>query len=173
MDEAKEKGHFKDLNNEEAVAKLKKLAEKINICLFCTELETLPITTRPMAVQQVDVQGNIWFISSGESNKNFEIKEDNRVQLFFAGSAYEYLSIYGNAYIYKDKEKIEELWTPIAKAWFEEGKDDPSITVIRVAPSDAYYWDTENGKLVSFFKIAAAALTGAKHDGGVEGALNV
>lgn len=160
---------------DKGIAKLKELAEDIKICMFCTELAHLPINSRPMAVQQVDDQGNIWFISSSESNKNFEILEDDRVQLFFSKIAdSHYLSVFGNATIYKDQEKIEKLWNPIAKAWFEEGKKDPKVTVIKVSPSDAYYWDTKDGKLVAFAKWATAALTGkGTDDGGIEGNINL
>jgi len=167
-------GTYKDLTDEKAVAKLKALAEDINVCMFCTELTELPINTRPMGVQEVDDDGNIWFISSKNSNKNFEIKEDNRVQLIFSKtSSAEYLSVYGTAEIYRDQSKIDDLWTPIAKAWFEQGKEDPDVTVIKVSPSDAYYWDTKDGKIITLLKIAASALTGAKSDGGIEGKINV
>ncbi|OYU81683.1 MAG: general stress protein [Flavobacterium sp. BFFFF1] len=170
-------GNHKDLSSQEAIAKLKKLAEDIKICFFCTELTELPVNSRPMSVLEVDEGGNLWFMSSAESHKNFEILKDNRVQLFFAKSASsEYLSVFGTATIYRDKAKIEEVWTPIAKAWFEEGKDDPKVTVIKVAPADAYYWDTKDGKLIALFKIvtAAAGLRDAKSDdGGVEGKINL
>jgi len=156
---------------DKGISKLKELAESINICMFCTELTSLPITSRPMSVQEVDDQGNLWFISSSESNKNFEISEDNRVQLFFSKTAdSHYLSVYGNATIYRDREKIDEVWSPIAKAWFEQGKDDPKVTVIKVTPSDAYYWDTKDGKLIALLKWATAAITGkGGDDGGIEG----
>ena len=52
-------GDFKNLNNEEAIAKLKKLAEDIKICMFCTDLTHVPFSTRPMGVQEVDEFGNI------------------------------------------------------------------------------------------------------------------
>lgn len=156
---------------DKGISKLKELAESINICMFCTELTHLPITSRPMSVQEVDDKGNLWFISSSESNKNFEILEDNRVQLFFSKTSdSHYLSVFGNATIYKDREKIDEVWSPIAKAWFEQGKDDPKVSVIKVAPSDAYYWDTKDGKLIALLKWATAAITGkGGDDGGIEG----
>jgi len=167
-------GDYKNLTDEKALEKLKSLAEDIKICMFCTELTELPIATRPMGVQEVDDKGNIWFISSRKSNKNFEIKEDDRVQLIFSKiSSAEYLSVYGNATIYTDQSKIDDLWTPIAKAWFEEGKDDPDVSVIKVAPSDVYYWDTKDGKIITLLKIAAAAITGSKSDGGVQGKISV
>lgn len=168
-------GNYKELFSEEARAKIKELAEDIRTCMFCTELSIRPIATRPMAVQEVDNEGNLWFISSKKSNKNFEIQHDNEVQLIFAKNAdAHFLSVFGTAIIYKDKAHIEELWSPIAKAWFEEGKEDPDVTVIKVEAKDAYYWDTENGKMVTMLKIAASAITGNTHnDGGVEGRLKI
>ena len=34
---------------------------------------------------------------------------------------------FNNNYAYFDKQKIEELWSPLAKTWFKEGVDDPNI----------------------------------------------
>jgi len=166
-------GDQQNLSSQEAIAKLKTLAEDIKMCMFCTDLTTTPFATRPMGLQQVDEQGNLWFISSASSNKNAEIKADEKVQLLFAKpSDSHYLSIYGDAFIYTDRNTIEEMWTPMANAWFD-GKEDPDVTVIRISPSEAYYWDTKYGKMVSMLKIAAAAVTGKTMDGGVEGSLNV
>jgi general stress protein 26 len=127
-----------------------------------------------MGTQEVDDAGNIWFLSKNTSDKNIEISDDNRVQLFYANkSGAEYLSIYGHAEILTEQQKINELWTPIAKAWFTEGKDDPSISVIKVKPADAYYWDTKDNKMISLIKIAVSAITGKTMDGGVEGKIKV
>ena len=91
----------KNLTNQEAIEKIKELSEKAKICMFCTELDRLPSNSRPMGLQETDDNGNLWFISSETSNKNFEIKDDNRVQLYFMNNSdSEYLSVYGSAYIY-------------------------------------------------------------------------
>ena len=163
-----------DLNNKEAVDKLISMVKDINVAIFCTELTKTPLQSRPMSVQDVDDQGNLWFISSSTSNKNFEILKDSQVQLFFANnSSSQYISIYGNATIYKDQDKIDELWSPVIKAWFEDGKNDPRVTVIKVTPSDAYYWDTKDGKIISLLKMAGSAIFGTTSDVGVEGKLNI
>lgn len=144
--------------------------------MFCTELSTLPNNARPMSLQECDQEGNLWFISSSDSNKNFEIKDDNRVQLYFMNNgSSEYLSIFGKAYIYTDKNTIEDKWSSFANAWFEEGKDDPKVTIIRVTPDETYYWDTKAGKFVSMVTFIASAVTGIKTDNsdGVEGNLTV
>ena len=168
-------GDKKDLFSKDAVSKIKEMAEDIKTCMFCTELSVRPIPTRPMALQEVDDKGNLWFISSAESNKNFEIKHDDEVQLIFAKNAdAHFLSVFGKAIIYTDKAHVEEMWTPIAKTWFKDGKNDPNVTVIRVEPQDAYYWDTKNGKMISLLRMAAGAVFGnAVDEGGIEGRLNV
>ncbi|AWH85720.1 general stress protein [Flavobacterium album] len=167
--------NYKDLTNEEAKAKIKEMAKDIGTCMFCTELSVRPIPTRPMGLADIDDDGNLWFISSKKSNKNFEISHDDEVQLIFAkNSDSHFLSIFGKAVIYKDKSHIDDVWTPMAKAWFEEGKDDPDVTVIKVEPKDAYYWDTKYGKMISMIKIAYGAITGnINNDTGIEGRLDV
>lgn len=167
-------GNIENLSFKEATEKIKKLVDAADICMFTTALTELPLSTRPMSTQKADSEGNLWFFSEKESDKNEHIEVDNRVQLFYANkSTYEFLSVYGTAEISTDKQKIEELWTPMVKTWFQEGKDDPSLTVIKVVPQDAYYWDTKNNKLVSLIKIIASVATGKTMDDGVEGKLSV
>lgn len=164
----------KDLVNEEAIAKLKELAESARNCMFTTNVSQFPHTTRPMALQAVDEEGRLWFISATDSNKNNEIKNDSRVQLYFQNNgSYEFLVVSGNATIHTDKNTIEKYWTNFANAWFD-GKDDPRVSVISVQPVDSDYWDTQDGKIISFIKMSFMAITGAKSgDGGVEGKLEI
>ena len=163
-----------NLSNQEAIEKLKELAEKAKTFMFTTSIQSEYPTTRPMTVQEVDEQGRLWFISSSESHNADEIKENNRVQLYFSNTdKYEFLYVLGEASLHTDKALIEKYWTDFAQAWFD-GKDDPRIRIVSVQPVDAYYWDTKYSKIVSLVKIGWAAVTGAKmEDGGIEGTLNV
>jgi general stress protein 26 len=168
-------GDVKNLTAADAVEKIREIAKDANICMFVTDLSNLPLAGRPMATQEVDEEGNIWFMSDRNSDKNQEIDNDDKVQLFYSHTGnYEYLSIFGRAEIVNARTKIEELWTPMAKTWFREGKDDPNISLIKVIPEDAYYWDTINNKMVSLVKFAMGAMgITPKDDGGIEGKLNV
>ena len=164
-----------NLSNKEALEKLKKLSEDARTCMFTTNLDTLPLSSRPMSLQECDEEGNLWFISSSDSNKNFEIGNDNRVQLFFMNNgSSEYLNVYGEAFIYKDKATIEDKWSVFANAWFN-GKDDPNVSVIRVTPKDTYYWDTKAGKIVTLLTFAKAIISGKNTDNsdGIEGKLEL
>lgn len=165
----------KDLQGSEAGKKIKELAGKTNTCFFCTAITTgQALKTRPMAVQKVDEQGNFYFLSANDSYKNAEIEQDNRVQLLFQGGTHsDFLSIYGTATISTDKALINELWEPILKTWFTEGKDDPRITAIIVDTQEGYYWDNKHGNAVAFAKMVAGAVMGKTLDDSIEGKVEV
>jgi general stress protein 26 len=167
-------GEVKDLFNTEAVDKIKDIVSDADMCLFGTNLTKLPLSVRPMSTQKVDDEGAIWFLSSKSSSQNTDIENDSRVQLFYVhkGSA-EYLSVYGTASIMADPDLAKELWTPIAKTWFTEGVDDPDLSIIKVVPSDAFYWDTKHNKTVSLLKIITGAVTGRTMDDSVKGKIKV
>jgi general stress protein 26 len=167
-------GDVKDLANTQAIEKLKELAEDIRICMFCTKTADIPFDTRPMGTQTVDDEGNFWFFSAAGSHKNFEIKENEQVQLIYSKvSDSHFLSVSGRATVSRDRKKIDELWNKMAEAWFKGGKDDPELTLICVKPDHAYYWDTLYGKMITLLKIAISAVSGKQMDGGVEGKLKL
>lgn len=167
--------NFENLHGTEALKKIKELTDKSSSCFFCTDIHTgKPFFTRPMSVQKIDDEGNFWFLSSNDSHKNNEIKNDSYVQLLFQGSDYsDFLNIYGRATISADKEKIKELWKPILKTWFTEGENDPRISVIKVEPAEGYYWDTKHNAAVGLIKRAAGAIMGKTLDDSIEGNLSV
>lgn len=164
-----------DLTNKEGIDKLKNLVKEIMVCLFCTDLKTDDgATCRPMTAIKVCGQGNIWFFSEKSSVKNKAIAADKNVQLFFSHPAKSsYMVVNGEAVIISEKAKIEELWTPVANIWFKEGKEDPNISIIKVTPTTAYYWDTDGNRMVNFFKMIASVVTGTNLITGKEGAITV
>ena len=88
-------GDVKNLTAADAVEKIREIAKDANICMFVTDLSSLPLAGRPMATQEVDEEGNIWFMSDRNSDKNREIDNDDRIQLFYSHTGnYEYLSIF-------------------------------------------------------------------------------
>ncbi|GAA4313574.1 pyridoxamine 5'-phosphate oxidase family protein [Nibribacter koreensis] len=169
-----EKNH-QDLHGAEAAKKMKDLAENAESCFFCTNIKaSQPITTRPMAVLKADEAGNFWFLTSDDSHKIEELQQDPFVQLMFQGSAHsDFLTVYGNTEVSKDKAMIKELWNPMLKTWFTEGIDDPRITVLKVVPTGGYYWDNKHGNAVAFAKQAIGAATGVTLDDSIEGKLDM
>lgn len=164
----------KDLYDQEAISKLKEIALAAKDCMFTTSIQEPLPDSRPMVLQDVDDSGNLYFISSTTSKKNEDILKNNKVQLYFINSSKcEFLYILGIAEIITDKTIIEKYWTNFANAWFD-GKDDPTVSIIKVNPYDCYYYETKDGKLIAIAKMLLVAATGIKlEDGGVEGNLDI
>ena len=121
---------IENLTREDAIRKMRELAESARVCHFVTRVGEVPLQTRPMSTQEVDSEGNFWFFSDDLSNKNFQIEDDSRVQLFYGNpSNAEFMTVYGHAMIRRDPQKIGQLWHPMVKAWFAD-KDDPTLTLL-------------------------------------------
>jgi general stress protein 26 len=164
-----------NLSKEAAIEKLRELVDNTKTCFFDTGHPTEDSNgVRPMSVQQIDDQGNLWFLSANDSHKNKEIAIDHSVKLFFQGSAHaDFMYLTGKAEVINDRNKIEELWEPIMKTWFTEGKDDPRISVIKFMPEEGYYWDTKHGRAIAFLKMMVGAATGKTMDDSIEGKLTM
>lgn len=165
----------KDLVGRSSVEKIKELVAKADTCFFCTEATAAnSVGARPMAVQEVDDEGNLWFLSADDSHKNEELLMNSSVRLYFQGSSHsDFLILDGTATAAHDKKRIRELWNPTLKTWFTGGVDDPHLSVIKVEPYEGYYWDTKHGMAVAGVKMLISAAIGKTLDDSVEGKLRV
>jgi general stress protein 26 len=164
-----------NLANEGAIEKLRDLIEHTRIAILCSNLTNIPFSSCPMATQKVDEDtGVIWFFTTVTNKHVHEISVDKRVQLIYAdNSNSSYLTLFGAAEISDDRQKLAELWNPDAKVWFQDGINDPKLRLLKVTPSDGLYWDTKNGKMVSFLKRMTSLVTGQTMDDSIEGSLTV
>lgn len=163
-------GETKHLADESALRKIKEIAEG-EVAMFCTFADGHTIA-RPMATQGIDRDGTLWFFSHENSVKNAQIRANDRVQLVYGvPSKSAYLSLVGRARIEKDRATVERLWTPLAKAWFARGKEDPTLTLVAVTPRVGHYWDSERSRMVELAGIVWATLTGQATDDGTQGHL--
>ena len=103
-----------------------------------------------------------------------DIEKDNNAHLVFAHPGKDsYIDLRGRASIAQDRKSIEEKWTPIVKAWFPEGVNDPNLCLIKVKTDEAHYWDNESTKMVEMLKLVASVVTGKELVEGVHGDLLV
>jgi len=140
------------------------LAEKIGFCMLATQSGT-DLKARPMAAYAERIENTFYFLTDVASHKDEEVSRHPNVCLAFADSkGQKYVSISGVAEVQNDREKIRDLWATPAKAWWDS-PDDPSIRILKVTPSSAEYWDSP-GTVISYIKMAAAAVTSSKPDMG-------
>ena len=149
-----------DLNRTEALQKIAGMIKDIRIAMLSTITPEGSIHSRPMATQETEFNGEVWFLSRQDSGKTDEIQHDSRVTLNYVDSkSYRFVSLAGRAEISKDRAKIHELWNPLYKAWFPRGEDDPQIMIIRVDVDFAEYWDAPGNALVRGMQMLKAAVT--------------
>jgi general stress protein 26 len=148
------------LSQPEAMQKVSGMIKDIRIAMLSTVAPDGSIHSRPMATQEAEFAGELFFLTRQESGKTDEIKHDSRVTLNYVDSkSYRFVTLSGRAELSKDRNKIHELWSPLYKAWFPQGEDDPQITVIRVDVDMAEYWDAPGNGLVRGYQMLKAAVT--------------
>ncbi|UZH56190.1 pyridoxamine 5'-phosphate oxidase family protein [Salinimicrobium tongyeongense] len=162
-----------NLNKEESQKKFRTLVDDIKVAMMVTGLEKRPINAIPMTTKKVDEQGNVWFISMGNSEHNKDLELNPDVHLLYSDpDDMEFLSLYGKAEITKDRAVLDELYNPRTDNWFD-GPDDPQLTAIKVTPGEAYFWDTKTNKYVALLKMGVGAITGDHKDIGEKGKLKL
>lgn len=164
----------KDLSGGEAVAKVREIVDSTSICMLGTGFIKIPAHFVPMGALEVDEDGAVWFFSGADSEHNINIERDPRAQLIFSRPGnIEFMTLFGEVEVVRDRQLFEKLWKPTFRAWFPEGVDDPNLTLLKVMPNEGHYWETADGKVVSMAKIIYSALTESYTDGAVEGELRI
>ena len=160
----------KNLSGDEGKKKIGELIKSVRICMMTTAGRDGSFDSRPMATQETDFNGTVYFLTRHESGKVAEIENDAHVSLIYSDPGdHNFVVGKGRASVSQDKAKIHELWNAMYKAWFPKGEDDPSIAVIRVNIHEAQYWEGPTSKLVFGVKYLAAAVTGGAVDVGTQG----
>lgn len=99
--------------------------------------------TRPMTAQidgDAD-RGPIWFFGSSETELVSEIQANSRALVTFASKGHDvWAAVHGALSIDNDRAVIDRLWNPYAAAWYEHGKDDPKLRLLRLDPERAQIW---------------------------------
>ena len=104
--------------------------------------------SRPMAVQDTDFDGDLWFFADGSSDKARQIQAHPQVNVSLSNdSKSEWISIAGTAEIVHDRAKAERLWAKPLEAWFPDGLDTPGLALIKVNADTAEYWDAATSKV--------------------------
>lgn len=124
------------------------------------------LRARPMHAHGDREEDAIYFLSDRRHHKDDEIHINDNVCVAFAdNSGMRYVSVTGTATVLDDRAKVHELWDASDRAFWDD-ENDPDIRVLRVRPSSAEFWASA-GKVVTTVKMAAAGLTGAKPDLGI------
>lgn len=123
------------------------------------------LTSRPMTLQEVEFDGDLWFFAERGSNPVDHVAASPQVNVG-AGSGGTWVSLTGDAEVVEDAAKKRELWNSAVEAWFPQGPDDDSVVLIKVHADSAEYWDSPGGRLSTAFSFVKAEVTGERIDAG-------
>lgn len=155
------------MSREEDIKKLGDLIKGVRIAMLTTVDSDGSLRSRPMATQQVEFDGDLWFFTDGRSEKIDEVQSDRQVNVSYSNpDDSRYVSVSGAARVIRDRNKAKELWNPIYKAWFPGGLEDPNLALLKVDVDKAEYWDTPSGKMVQAIGFVKALATGQKYEPG-------
>lgn len=158
----------------EAIKKLGELIKEINIAMLTTIEADGALRSRPMATQQSEFDGDLWFFLGTSSPKAQEIRNDPRVNLSYAQpDDQRYVSVSGRGELVRDQAKMKELWNPLFKAWFPDGLEDPDLALLKVNVEQAEYWDSPSSTFVTLVGFAKALVTGQRAEVGENAKLDL
>ncbi len=101
---------------------------------------------RPMTAQVEDESSPIWFFSSTDNVLVQKLSQGHRAIAAFSAKDHDlFASIRGNLDRDDNRAVIERLWNPFVAAWYEGGKNDPKLALLRLDAEDAEIWLSESG----------------------------
>jgi general stress protein 26 len=123
---------------------LPNLAIEFRTAMLVTRTPGGELRARPLSPAAVHDDGLLYFATLADAAKVAEIAAHPEV-LVAMQEGPRYASITGAARICRERALIDRLWSERWRAWFPAGKDDPTLSILAVAPRDAEYWDRSRG----------------------------
>lgn len=141
------------------------VVEKGRIAVVTTITDDGSLVSRPLAMVQRSFEGDLYFFTPDPSDKTEQIRHNPAVNVAIESRG-NYLSVAGSALITKDPALIDELWNAGAEAWFEAGRDDPAVALIKVRAESAELQSTDSPMAIAMVKYAKAMVTKDQPDVG-------
>jgi general stress protein 26 len=91
-------------------------------------------------------RGPIWFFTAKDTDLVRQLGAGQPAMMQFVEKGHDlFACVDGDLSPHNDRATIERLWNPFVEAWFEGGKDDPNLQLLRFEPQHAQIWLNENG----------------------------
>ncbi len=149
----------------EETRKVAELLRDERIGMLTTTAPDGTLTSRPMTLQEVEFDGDLWFFAERGSHPVQHVLAAPQVNVG-VGSGGTWVSLTGHASVVDDVAKKKELWNSGVEAWFPQGPEDASVVLLRVEGDSAEYWDSPGGRLATAFSFVKAKATGERIEGG-------
>ena len=96
---------------------------------------------RPMTAQLEHDKGPIWFFTSTESELVQQLTSGSDAIATFTSKGHDlFATLHGKLHLDNDRAVVDRLWNRFVAAWFDKGKDDPKLALLRFDPDQAEIW---------------------------------
>lgn len=143
--------------------KITSLLEDFRFGMFTTLDGGTPVA-RPFTIQEVEAGGDLWFLVSKQSSAVQQLASDPRAGVALSSND-SWVSLTGTAQVVDSQERVDKYWSPVVEAWFPDGKDDPSVTVLKFSADGGEYWDTPGSRVATALAFVKAKITGEPLEG--------
>ncbi|SDY78312.1 General stress protein 26 [Jannaschia faecimaris] len=99
---------------------------------------------RPMGASVDEEKSPIWFFTTRQTDLGKALKNGpkNGNMTFSSKGNDIWASASGQLTIDNDPEMIDRLWSPFVAAWYEGGKTDPNLALVRYDAKEAQVWES-------------------------------
>ena len=146
-------------------AKVAALIKGKRIAMLTTTDLDGTFASRPMALQEVEFDGDLWFFAERDSRKVSQARHHPNVNVTVADSS-EWVSLNGTLQIVDDLDKKKQLWNKGVEAWFPKGPENDEYVLLKIDADSAEYWDTPGGGGVATALSLVKTKLGGKPAGG-------
>ncbi|QMW23466.1 pyridoxamine 5'-phosphate oxidase family protein [Sandaracinobacteroides saxicola] len=150
------------MSDHEDIDRIFAMAGKIRTAMLVTRGAEGP-HARPMSAIVKADERLVWFLTSADSAKEWEIEADGTSAVTFSDGGNNHVAFTGHSTVVSDRATVKRLWSTAAQAFYPQGPDDPGIVALRFEPAIGEMWDGPT-MIVSLARMAAAVITGTSAD---------
>lgn len=115
---------------------------------------------QPMTAFCEEEGGPIWFFAREDSDIAREAGAAHAAMFCLMTKDHDFIAcVSGSLGVDSDPGKVDRYWNPVVAAWFPEGKDDPTLCLLKFEPDDAEVWISHANPIRFGFEIAKANMT--------------
>lgn len=123
----------------------------------------------PMTPYPDHGEGLVWFITAEGTEAHVAAQKSGRVRLIASDmSAHLFADIHGSLTVADNPDKLNDLWSPVAAMWFDDGREDDAVRLLAFRPAEGEVWATD-GAAGFLYEVAKANLTDSTPDLGTHG----
>ncbi len=102
----------------------------------------------------------LWFITAADTDLVRAVGAGAMAHYCVVGQNHDfYACLKGRLSVSHDEARLDEIWSAVAAAWFENGREDARVTLLKLDLDEASVWSNTSSSMVFAIEIARANLS--------------